>query len=155
MHAKNSVVFFIADQATFIADQTRIIAEQNAKILVRQGTPVHLGILDWLTNSVALDRLPYVDGAQGNQHSSCLEGTRKDILNEIAQWAVDRDAKPVFCLVDQAGTGKSTISTQIALQWDVDHSLISRFFFSKPKGITSAENFASTIATDMAVHIPL
>jgi hypothetical protein len=139
----------------FIADQTRFMAQQNAEILARQGKSLPLYIDNQLMNLVALDCLPYVNDAQGDQHSGCLKGTRKDILNQITQWAVDRNAKPIFCLVDQAGTGKSTISAQMVHQWGDDHSLVSRFFFSKPKAITSGEDFASTVATDMAIQIPL
>jgi len=98
--------------------------------------------------------LQYVEGAGGDQYSRCLEGTRKDILAEIIQWAAKDNTKPVFSLVDQAGTGKSTISAHLTRQWEGDYSLICRFFFSKIKGIASGYHFANTLARSMATQIP-
>jgi hypothetical protein len=105
--------------------------------------------------NLALNQLSYVKNSQGTQHSSCFEGTRKAILKEIREWAVDDGGKPVFCLVDRAGTGKSTISAHMAQQWEDECRLLSRFFFSKPMGITSGEDAVSTLARAMAERIPL
>jgi hypothetical protein len=84
-----------------------------------------------------------------------LNGTRKSVLEEITDWASDGASQPVFCIVDQAGTGKSTISTHMTRKWGLEQNTVARFFFSKPMAITSGKDVASTLAADMAVHIPL
>jgi hypothetical protein len=109
----------------------------------------------FLRTILALDRLAYIEGAQGNQHSACLEGTRKDVLEEITKWASDSASEPVFCIADQAGTGKSTISAHMAQKWRLERSTVARFFFSKPMGITLGKDVASTLAVDMAAHVPM
>lgn len=96
-----------------------------------------------------------MEESQGDQHPSCLKGTRIDVLQEIAIWAVKETGKPVFCLVDKAGTGKSTIVAHMARRWENDQSLISRFFFSNPKNITSGHGIPGTLAKAMANRIPL
>jgi hypothetical protein len=104
---------------------------------------------------IALNQLSYVKNSQGTQHSLCLEGTRKAILQKISEWAIDDGGKPLFCLIDRAGTGKSTISAHMARQWEDECLLLSRFFFSKPMSITSGEDAVSILARAMAERIPL
>jgi hypothetical protein len=77
------------------------------------------------------------------------------VLDEITKWASDGTSEPVFCIADQAGTGKSTISAHMSRKWSVEQNTVARFFFSKPMVITSGEDLASTVAADMAVHVPL
>jgi hypothetical protein len=60
----------------------------------------------------ALGKLVYIN-ARGNQHETCAEGTRVDMLDEIVQWASDDNAEPILALVDLAGTGKSTIAAHM------------------------------------------
>ena len=60
----------------------------------------------------ALGKLTYVN-ARGNQHETCTEGTRMEMLDWIARWATNTDAEPMLALVDQAGTGKSTIAAHM------------------------------------------
>jgi hypothetical protein len=100
----------------------------------------------------ALSKLTYVK-ARGNQHKICEEGTRVDMLDYIARWAIDANATPILALIDQAGTGKSTIATHMTRKWEKERLLISRFFFSKPSTIT-AINLASTLAKDLAKSVP-
>ena len=102
----------------------------------------------------ALGKLIYVN-ARGNQHETCTEGTRVEMLDDITRWATNTDAEPMIALIDQAGTGKSTISAHLARQWEEECALLSRFFFSKPMGITSAQGVATTLAWAMAARIPL
>jgi hypothetical protein len=99
--------------------------------------------------SDALGQLP-CSNARGNQHDSCLEGTREIILKEIMDWANDCSARPIFGLVDQAGTGKSTISIHMAQKWEKEDALIGRFFFSIPNSVTNANDLPTTLARDMA-----
>jgi hypothetical protein len=100
----------------------------------------------------ALSKLAYVN-ARGNQHETCAEGTRVDMLDDIARWAIDANAAPILALIDRAGTGKSTIATHMTRKWEQDGTLLSRFFFSKPSTIT-ANNLASTLAKDLAKSVP-
>jgi hypothetical protein len=97
----------------------------------------------------ALSQLPCSD-ARGNQHDSCLEGTREIILKEIMDWADGCPAKPIFSLVDQAGTGKSTTSIHMAQKWEREGALIARFFFSIPNSVTNANDLPTTLARDLA-----
>ena len=102
----------------------------------------------------AISRLPCAD-ARGSQHEPCLEGTRVDILEEIRKWAMEGTAKPVLALIDQAGTGKSTISVHMGQKWENDDIPTARFFFSLPKSITTATDVATTLARDLAKGSPL
>ncbi|KAF5263420.1 hypothetical protein FOXYS1_5834, partial [Fusarium oxysporum] len=63
--------------------------------------------------------LPVAAGAAFDSHAeehnpTCLPDTRVELLDDIARWIDDPDAKPVFWLNGKAGTGKSTISRTVA-----------------------------------------
>ena len=96
----------------------------------------------------ALSKLPYV-----NAQHECAEGTRVDMLDDIARWAIDPNATPILAIIDQAGTGKSTIATHMTRKWEQDGSLLSRFFFSKSSMIT-ANNLGSKLAKNLAKSVP-
>jgi MoxR-like ATPase len=100
----------------------------------------------------ALGKLIYIN-ARGNQHETCTEGTRMEMLDGITQWATNANAEPMLALVDQAGTGKSTIAAHMTRKWEKEGSLLARFFFSKPSTVT-ANGFASTLAKDMKKSVP-
>jgi hypothetical protein len=65
----------------------------------------------------ALSKLVDVD-TRGNQHETCAEGTRMGMIDGIAQWATDTGAELMLALVDQAGTGKSTIVAPTTQKWE-------------------------------------
>jgi hypothetical protein len=68
----------------------------------------------------------------GNQHRQCLQGTRLKTLDTIRQWADDESTTtPIFCLLDVAGSGKSTVAKHIVDEWTRDGWLVGRFFFSR------------------------
>jgi hypothetical protein len=46
--------------------------------------------------------------------SACLEGTRVELLDNIAQWMTDPTGKPVYWLTGVAGTGKTTVAQSVA-----------------------------------------
>ncbi|CAG7855300.1 WD repeat-containing protein 5B [Serendipita indica DSM 11827] len=51
-------------------------------------------------------------------HSTCLQGTRLDVLEKIKTWAEDDTSdKPIFWLCDVAGSGKSTVAMSAAETW--------------------------------------
>lgn len=118
--------------------------------------------LEEIRTDDALDQLPYA--VSSKKYSTCLEGTRVDIINNINHWATDPAGHPILGLIDQAGTGKSTIAAHMIEKWDkrqMDGSLdrdgggllIARFHFSKPTVITG-EALATTLARDMASRVP-
>jgi hypothetical protein len=43
----------------------------------------------------------------------------------------------------------------MARKWRLEQNTVARFFFSKPMAITSGEDIASTLAVDMAAHVPM
>ena len=88
----------------------------------------------------------------GNQHGFCLEGTRVKTLAAIHQWANDDNTTDrVFCLLDRAGMGKSTVAKSMVEKRKEGNRLIARFFFSKDTQETmSTRKFCSTISNAFA-----
>lgn len=83
----------------------------------------------------------------------CLGDTRVELQRYIAEWAKDRNGKPVW-LNGIAGTGKSTITRTVARSFADKVQLDTSFFFKKSKGnCSNAARFFTTIATDLMVHI--
>jgi hypothetical protein len=53
----------------------------------------------------------------------------------------------MFCLLDVAGSGKSTVAKHMAEEWKKENRLIARFFFSRDTSETMSTNsFCSTVA---------
>ena len=75
------------------------------------------------------------------------------MLDDITRWATNADTEPMLALVDQAGTGKSTIAAHMTQKWEEEGTLLARFFFSKPSMVT-ANGLASTLAKDMTKSVP-
>lgn len=86
-------------------------------------------------------------------HDTCLSGTRTKILEDIRQWANDPNAGPIFALVDQAGTGKSTIANTMIQVWLSEGRLGARFYFTKPS-VVSATDLASSLSRSIADKVP-
>ena len=61
--------------------------------------------------------------------STCFEGTRTKVLEEITQWIHGGDGKSVFWLNGMAGIGKTTIARTIVDQ--DDKIWVATFFFSR------------------------
>ena len=66
----------------------------------------------------------------------CLDGTRLDVIKFIIDWIADEsdDRKSVLWLNGLAGSGKSTLSTTIALTMRDLHLLGAFFFRSQYSG---------------------
>jgi hypothetical protein len=78
-----------------------------------------------------LDRLGSVDDASfnaGNIRTSCLPGTREEILEALREWADDPKSKPVYWLNGHAGSGKSTIAQSFA-EWLFAYNKLGGSFF--------------------------
>ncbi|KFG85253.1 hypothetical protein MANI_114843 [Metarhizium anisopliae] len=90
-----------------------------------------------------------------SQHAPlCYDGTRKSILNKIADWANDVEGETFFLLHGPAGTGKSTIARSIANQLVTNPTATTRlgasYFFITP----SPKRFFPTIAARLLHSIP-
>ncbi|KAJ7366031.1 hypothetical protein DFH08DRAFT_679026, partial [Mycena albidolilacea] len=77
----------------------------------------------------------------GSEHSTCLPGTRQDVLEGITEWlTTPSDTQNILWLHGVAGSGKSTISTTIS---DYFHIRLGAFLFfdrnipeaSSPNGV--------------------
>ncbi|PYI07765.1 hypothetical protein BO78DRAFT_428627 [Aspergillus sclerotiicarbonarius CBS 121057] len=91
------------------------------------------------------------DSREREQDPFCSEGTRADILSDIAKWADDKDSPTLFWLSGLAGTGKSTISRTVARDCDEQERLAASFCFSKENSSPSGVGlFAYTIAYQLA-----
>jgi hypothetical protein len=84
----------------------------------------------------------------GGQHRSCLEGTRRAIMEEIRTWARSRDTKEsLYCIADVAGTGKSTVAKTMEAEWLREGILAARFYFSQEgSAVRTANDFCCSIA---------
>lgn len=101
----------------------------------------------------SLGRLPEpaFDSASKQHAPSCLENTRRNILEKIGEWANSNEGKPIFWLKGMAGTGKSTVALTVARQYAGSTRLGASFFF--PRGgvdPASVRKFATTVAIRLA-----
>src|ERR1700722_1384272 len=102
-----------------------------------------------------LDRLPTAPHAMHDRVSTCLPGTRKELIAEILEWAADNSSEPIFWLRGPAGTGKSAIAATIAETMRNEGRLGGDFFFSQ--AITECREGSkvfTTIARNLAIRIP-
>jgi WD40 repeat protein len=89
----------------------------------------------------------------GEQHNSCLPGTRVKILGSIRQWANTAYITQVLWLTDVAGSGKSTIAKHLSEEWRREGRLGGCFFFDQNREDTSStQKFCETIAYQMTSH---
>ncbi|KAK7177935.1 Vegetative incompatibility protein HET-E-1-like protein 7 [Paraphaeosphaeria sporulosa] len=113
-----------------------------------------------ISQQLDLTKLPVAIGASFDSHADehnarCLPNTRTDLLKTIADWANNKDSKPIFWLCGMAGTGKSTIARTVAQSFNKDGQLGASFFFKKGEGERgNASRFFSTIATDLVACEP-
>jgi len=98
----------------------------------------------------------YNSGERESEHAStCLEDTRKDVINKISAWVESNQNRPVCWLEGPAGSGKSTIAHTIAERCANKQQLAFTFFFSRGKldrGDTS--KFFPTFAYQLASFVP-
>ena len=104
-----------------------------------------------------LDGIAYASGAGLNTTKKCLDGTRREILQEIVDWIHDPDvnAPRIFWLHGQAGRGKSAIAHTIALWFKNVGGLGSCFCFARDRQTERRhEKMLLTIARDLANRDP-
>ncbi|KIM20920.1 hypothetical protein M408DRAFT_81303 [Serendipita vermifera MAFF 305830] len=106
--------------------------------------------------SLAQQRKQKVPNVYGVQHVPCLSGTREKTLAAISKWAEEEtNPKPIFLLLDVAGSGKSTVAKHMANQWRQEQRLVARFFFSRDTTTTmSTKSFCSTVSNAFASISP-
>ncbi|KAM0294477.1 hypothetical protein ACHAPM_011216 [Fusarium culmorum] len=108
----------------------------------------------------ALNQLHVADGASLNSHaeehnSTCLPGTRVELLKDICRWVDDPNSKTIFWLNGMAGTGKSTISRTVARRRHERGDLGASFFFKRGETDRgSLAKFVPTLARQLASRIP-
>ena len=98
-----------------------------------------------------LDKLKW-SNEYGQQHRPCLEGTRVNTLHAIREWANDETTTSrTFCLLDVAGSGKSTVAKKVVEMFKEDGWLVGQFFFSRDTTETmSTRKFCSTVSNAFA-----
>ena len=69
----------------------------------------------------------------GDDHPECLENTRKETLDSIYQWVDAREYPNVLLLIGAAGTGKSTIATTVAGEYQRRRQLGCHMFFLRER----------------------
>ena len=81
----------------------------------------------------------------------CLEGTRKEVLEEIECWLVDKQQQQIFWLNGLAGTGKSTIAQTFAETSSANGKLGASFFCSRNvEGRSNLKAIFPTLAFQLA-----
>jgi hypothetical protein len=75
----------------------------------------------------------------------CLEGTRVQLLEDVATWMADTEDKTVFWLTGVAGTGKTTVAKSVADMASKEKYLVVTFFFSHTS--TDRRDYSKVIPT--------
>ena len=115
---------------------------------------------DNLLSKIDVVKLPIAEGASFDSHmeehnARCLRDTRVELLDQIMEWAKDRNSKPIFWLNGMAGTGKSTIARTVTQLLADNGQLGASFFFKKGEGERgNASRFFTTIVTDLMGNVP-
>ncbi|KIM27017.1 hypothetical protein M408DRAFT_330186, partial [Serendipita vermifera MAFF 305830] len=93
-------------------------------------------------------KAPKAPNVYGIQHVPCVQGTREKTLDAIRSWAEDKSsARPIFLLLDVAGSGKSTVAKHMTNEWTRNKRLMARYFFSRDTASTmSISSFCETVA---------
>ncbi|KAL4893708.1 putative wd40 protein [Aspergillus ambiguus] len=95
------------------------------------------------------------DSYRAEDERECLQGTRTEMLAEIARWGNSPSSPCIFCLEGMAGTGKSTISRTVAAEFCRQGILAASFFFKRGAGDQGkARRLFPTIAWQLASTIP-
>ncbi|KAF7968877.1 hypothetical protein HWV62_29152 [Athelia sp. TMB] len=106
---------------------------------------------EWLASKMALDRLPYAQGASWDPARACMPGTRLAILSVVDEWSRSIGPQNIFWLKGVAGSGKSAIAHRVAQMFHENGRLASSFFPSR--GIVTRDTpqcLFTTIARDIA-----
>lgn len=88
-----------------------------------------------------------------DRHSSCLQGTRIEILEKLMTWARNPHSQPIFWLSGIAGTGKSTISQSFCESLQAENLLGASFFCSREsENLRQVGQIVPTMAYFFAQH---
>ncbi|KAI9857277.1 MAG: hypothetical protein M1813_008315 [Trichoglossum hirsutum] len=164
--------YFSTDERMLWAAKRRTKREEDAVYSLLGIFNIHMSLIYGEGYQKALSRLlkkikdsnsinlPIANGASFDSHAEehnarCLHDTRVELLDQIMEWAKDRNSKPIFWLNGMAGTGKSTIARSVAQLLADNGQLGASFFFKKGEGNRgNATRFFTTIATDLMVRMP-
>jgi len=103
---------------------------------------------EMLTPRVSVDVAGYA-----NIERRCLAGTRVTILNHIVDWAADvtPNSPPLLWITGMPGSGKSTIATSVAEEFDNAAVLAGQYFFRRENdNTTNARAVFPSIAWQLA-----
>ncbi|RFN48465.1 vegetative incompatibility protein het-e-1 [Fusarium flagelliforme] len=118
-------------------------------------------ILQKIDDRTTLHQLPLAHGAsfdsKAEEHNStCLPGTRHDLLRDIDRWIDNHNSKIIFWLNGKAGTGKSTISRTVAWSRSRQGDLGASFFFKRGEvDQGNLAKFVPTVARRLAWSTPV
>lgn len=107
-----------------------------------------------------MDRLVSVKGAAFDSHdnehdASCLQGIRRELLDDIDSWASNPARESIYWLQGKAGTGNSTIARTMALAFAGGRRLAASFFFKRAEGDRGrARHLFTTLAVQLARQRP-
>ncbi|TCD61516.1 hypothetical protein EIP91_008297 [Steccherinum ochraceum] len=108
-----------------------------------------------------LERLPYSTdaaygkGRQSRKRTPCLDGTRKEILDELDRWLTNWSDFRVFWLNGMAGTGKSTIADSFTTRAPAKGVVVSSFFCSRDyESARDITHIIPTLAYQLAFDFP-
>ncbi|CCA73230.1 hypothetical protein PIIN_07185 [Serendipita indica DSM 11827] len=92
----------------------------------------------------------------GTDLEICEPGACVEILTRIRDWAGDTNrSQQIFWLNDAAGTGKSTVATTIAREWQDQGRLGGRFFFNPKVALDQdIRHFCRMVAYDIVSNHP-
>ncbi|OAA44086.1 WD domain protein [Beauveria brongniartii RCEF 3172] len=136
-----------------LAYQLAPVSESVKKIEQSWETVATAAELDVLSRLPISDEARY-DSWEEGESPLCLPETRKDVFKQLFEW-LEKDRPRTLWLNGMAGTGKSTISRSFATDLKKRGQLGASFFFKRDdlkRG--RAQMFSSTIAADLASHLP-
>ena len=139
-----------------VADHNNALDELMQQYRDRAVRDIHVNVYRVLED-LNLDGMTYAGDVGLKTTKKCLEGTRKEVLQEIVNWIHDPDVNTprIMWLHGQAGKGKSAIAHTIALWSKNVGELGSCFCFARDRQTERLENkMLSTIARDLANHDP-
>jgi len=135
--------------------QTLVSSTCSRACLPRSDHLKPASLFDILEKHVAFNASYNSREREAEHASTCLEGTREDVISKIAGWVEGNNDRPICWLQGPAGSGKSTVAHTIAKQCDDDQKLAFSFFFSRGKlDRSDTTKFFPTFAHQLAQFFP-